>query len=47
MLLIWLIHIVGPPWMRWLKPDEIVHLQSLLFSGAISALATAIATKAI
>jgi hypothetical protein len=47
MLLIWLDHIVAPPSWRWLSAEEVTHLQSLLFSGAISALATAIATKVI
>jgi hypothetical protein len=45
MLLVWLDHIIGPQSWRWLSADEVNHLQSLLFSGAISALATAIATK--
>lgn len=45
MLLIWLDHIVGPSQTRWLSPEEVSHLQALLFSGAVSALATAIATK--
>jgi hypothetical protein len=40
MLLIWLDHIAGPQSWRWLSPEEINHLQSLLFSGAISAIAT-------
>lgn len=43
MLSVWLWHLLSP-W-RWLSDTEISHLQSLLFSGAISALATAIATK--
>jgi hypothetical protein len=47
MLLVWVIHIAAPDSWRWLPPTEINHLQSLLFSGAISALATAIATKVI
>lgn len=45
MVLVWLWHIIGPPSARWLDKDEISHVQSLLFSGAISALATVIATK--
>jgi cobalamin synthase len=47
MLGVWLWHILMPDQFRWLKGDEIGHLQALLFSGAISALATAIATKKI
>jgi hypothetical protein len=45
MILVWLWHLLLPPSYRWLSDAEINHLQSLLFSGAISALATAIATK--
>ena len=47
MLVIWLIHILAPNSWRWLPSEEIGHLQAFLFSGAISALATAIATKSI
>lgn len=47
MLLIWLVHIVGPASIRWLSADEVGHLQTLMFSGALSALGTAIATKQI
>lgn len=47
MLIVWLWHILLPDPLRWLKADEVNHLQALLFSGAISALATAIATKKI
>ena len=47
MLLVWLWHLLAPDAYRWLGKDEIGHLQALLFSGAISALATAIATKKI
>jgi hypothetical protein len=45
MILVWLWHLLLPASYRWLSEGEINHLQSLLFSGAISALATAIATK--
>jgi hypothetical protein len=47
LILVWLWHLAAPPQWRWLSADEIGHLQSLIFSGAVSALATAIATKAI
>jgi hypothetical protein len=47
MFMIWLDHIVGLQTMRWLTPDEVSHLQTLLFSGAVSALGTAIAAKTI
>jgi hypothetical protein len=47
MLGIWLIHIAAPESWRWLTVAEVNHLQGLLFSGAISALATAFATKII
>jgi hypothetical protein len=47
MLLVWIWHIIAPDQARWLSTDEINHLQALIFSGAISALITAIATKAI
>jgi hypothetical protein len=47
MLGVWLWHLLTPtPW-RWLPVDEVSKLQALLFSGAVSALATAIATKKI
>jgi len=45
MLMVWLDHVIGPQSTRWLLPEEVSHLQALLFSGAISALATALATK--
>ena len=44
---VWLWDMLAPANWRWLSPEEIAHLQALLFSGAISALATAIATKKI
>jgi hypothetical protein len=47
MLVVWLWHLLAPDSYRWLSADQISHLQALLFSGAISALATAIATKSI
>jgi hypothetical protein len=47
MLLVWMWHLLAPDSARWLAAEEIGHLQALLFSGAISALATAIATKAV
>jgi hypothetical protein len=47
MLVVWLWHLLAPVGYRWLPTDEINHLQALLFSGSISALATAIATKKI
>jgi hypothetical protein len=45
MILVWAWHMLAPINWRWLTDPEINHLQALLFSGAISALATAIATK--
>jgi hypothetical protein len=47
MLVVWVIHVLAPSGYRWLAPEEVSHLQTLLFSGAISALATAIATKTV
>ncbi|MGA8613998.1 MAG: hypothetical protein WB760_20460 [Xanthobacteraceae bacterium] len=47
MLVVWMWHLLAPESYRWLSAGEIDHLQALLFSGAISALATAIATKKI
>ncbi len=47
MVAVWLWHVTASVSYRWLSADEINHLQSLIFSGAISALVTAIATKAI
>jgi hypothetical protein len=47
MVLVWVWHMLAPAKGRWLTEAEINHLQALLFSGAISALATAIATKKI
>lgn len=46
-LAVWLWHLLAPETWRWLTKEGIEHLQALLFSGAISALATAIATKKI
>jgi hypothetical protein len=47
MLVVWMWQLLMPASIRWLSDNEISHLQALLFSGAISALATAIATKSI
>lgn len=47
MIGVWLWHIIMPPNWRWLSAEEVNHLQALIFSGAISALATAIATKVV
>lgn len=47
MLTVWLWHLLAPASWRWLPAEEVVHIQALLFSGAISALGTAIATKTI
>lgn len=47
MLAVWLWHVLASAHYRWLPIDEVRTLQTLLFSGAVSALATAIATKKI
>ena len=47
MLIAWMWHVIMPDHWRWLTADEVNHLQALIFSGAISALVTAVATKVI
>lgn len=42
---VWLWHILTP-W-RWLSPDEIDHVQSILLSGALSAAITLLGSKVI
>ena len=43
---IWAWHILAPAESRWLSADEVRVLQTILFSGAISALATALGQSA-
>jgi hypothetical protein len=42
---IWAWHMLLPPCRRWLSHDEVEHLQSLLFSGALSAALTVLGKK--
>jgi hypothetical protein len=46
-VIVWWWHLVAPEKLRWLTADESSHLQGLLLSGAISALVTAVGTKAL
>jgi hypothetical protein len=42
---IWADHVLMPKQMRWLSPDEVNHVQSLLFSSALSAALTLLGKK--
>lgn len=45
-VMVWWWHLIAPDKWRWLTADQSSHLQGLLLSGAISALVTAIGSKA-
>lgn len=42
---VWAWHLVVPPCLRWLSKEELDHIQSLLFSGALSAAITLLGKK--
>ena len=36
-LVVYLVHMLGPPSWRWLSADEVQHLHNMLFSGVVGA----------
>jgi len=42
---VWLIHAIAPVGWRWLSQGEFEHIQTLLFSGSISAAITLLGSK--
>jgi len=39
-ILIYLIHVLAPPYWRWLSPDEIQHLHNMIFSSIVGGAVT-------